>query len=88
MGKTKQKQLEEYRQYLLMETIAMLSADLFQEIYDKCETWSDTCEEIIKLAQQFEEELDWDANCDEYRDYIEELEKFEQKVRANLKNYD
>lgn len=69
--------------YLLMETIVMLSADLFQEIYEKYETWSDTCEEIIKLAKQFEEELDWDANCDKF-DYIEELEKFEQKVRETL----
>lgn len=71
--------------YLLQETIAQLSADLYQQIYDKKETWSDTCEKIISLAKKFEKELNW-QEFDE-RDYIEELEKFEKKVLKELENY-
>lgn len=74
----------EKKQYLLCETIALLSADLYQDIYEKKEHWGDAVEEIISLAEEFEKELDW-QEYDE-RDYICELEKFEEKVLENLQN--
>lgn len=67
------------KDYLLKETIALLSADLYQIIYDKEDyTWSDATREIIELAERFEKELNWQDDDD--RDYILELEKFEDKI--------
>ena len=79
------KELAKRRDYLLKESIVMLAADLYQDIYnsDNCDGWSETCETIINLAQKFERKLKWEKNGDNL-DYIEELEKFERKVRADL----
>lgn len=75
------------KQYLLMETIVLLSADLYQTIYDSRDdgNYGDVASEIIGLAKQFEKELDW--KDDDSRDYITELEKFEKKVLDNLNKH-
>lgn len=85
--KEHKKELAKRHDYLLKETIVMLAADLYQDIYnsDNCDGWSDACETIISLAQKFERKLNWDKNEDKL-DYIEELEKFEKKVRSKLAN--
>ena len=58
----------------------MLAADLFETIYESedCGTWTDACDTIIELAEQFEKELDWKE--DEDRDYLDELQKFEDRI--------
>lgn len=73
------------KERLLQETIVMLAADLYQTFYDRenCGGWGDVCSTIIYLAKRFERELDWQENDE--RDYIVELEKFEQKVLDELK---
>ena len=80
------KERESHRDYLLKETIVLLAADLYQDIYNssQCDGWTDACEQVIELAKQFEKILKWNIFGDEDRDYIEELEKFEQEVRSRL----
>ena len=68
------------KDYLLKETIVLLSSDLFDKIYNHSDGWGDTAETIIKLAGEFEKELNWQD--DDTRDYLEELEKFETRVIA------
>jgi hypothetical protein len=72
------------RQRLLKETIVLLSADLYQDIYNKTGCWGDAVDEIIGLAEEFEKELNWQE--DDERDYIIELEKFEKKVLEEIKS--
>ena len=71
---------------LLKESIVLLSADLYQTIYDHehCGGWGDAIDTIISLAEKFENELNWKDY--EERDYLKELEKFEQKVINDLNN--
>ena len=66
------------KEHLLKETIVLLAADIYQDIYDDSEGWGDAVERVISLAEQFEKELNWQENDE--RDYIIELEKFERKV--------
>lgn len=73
------------KDYLIKETIVLLAADLYQIIYDKMENWSDTAETIIDLAEEFEKKLQWRKDDTEDRDFIEELEKFEKKVKKEYK---
>ena len=70
------------RDKLLQETIALLSADLFEYIYspDNGIGFSETAAEIISLAEKFEQELNWQGPDNETRDYILELDKFENKI--------
>lgn len=70
------------RDKLLHETIAILSADLFDYIYSPNNGIgsSETAAEIISLAEKFENELNWQGPDNETRDYILELDKFESKV--------
>jgi len=64
---------------LLKETIVLLAADIYPNVYKHAgEHWGDAVSEIIGLAEQFEEELDWKDDDD--RDYILELENFERRV--------
>lgn len=67
--------------YLLGETMVMMGADLFQTLYDMSDEldYTMTAAEIRDAAIEFEEQLDWKSDGSEERDYIEELEKFEQK---------
>lgn len=69
---------------LLLESLVLLSADLYQRIYEQedCYTYTEAASQIIDLAKKFEKELNWQE--DDERDYIEELEKFEKKVLEKL----
>ena len=84
-GRNRERELAERRDYLLKESIVMLAADLYQDIYDtdSCDGFTDACETIIELAEEFEKKINWIANGDNL-DYLEELEKFETNVRKRL----
>ena len=66
--------------YLLGETMVMMGADLFQELYNMSDEldYNATAAEIRDAAIEFEEQLNWNKENDD-RDYLVELEKFEQK---------
>ena len=63
---------------LLKETIALLSADIYSQVYEHSCGWGEAVESIVNLAEEFEKELNWQLHDE--RDYIEELERFERKV--------
>lgn len=73
----------------LHETIALLSADMFESLYspDDGMGYSETASEIISLAERFEKELDWQGPDVDQRDYILELEKFENKILKEREPY-
>lgn len=73
----------------LHETIAILSADMFESLYspDDGMGYSETASEIISLAERFEKELDWQGPDVDQRDYILELEKFENKILKEREPY-
>lgn len=66
------------KDYLMKETICLLSADIYKDIYKHSEGFTDACSTIIALAEEFEKRLNWQE--DDERDYIFELEKFEKEV--------
>lgn len=68
------------RERMLKETLVLLAADIYKEIYDRedCNGWRQACSDIINYAERFEKELNWQDDDD--RDYIVELEKFENKM--------
>lgn len=72
---------------LLLETVAILSADIFVNIYSNSDehggSYQSAAQRVIELAIQFEKELNWQP--DDERDYLEELEMFENKILAELK---
>ena len=68
---------------LLKETLVLLSADLFEELYAVRGECKAVCQELVRLAERFEKELDWKGDDDE-RDYIVELEKFEDSIRKEI----
>ena len=76
------------RDRLLKETIVLLAADIYKDIYDRddCDGWGQACDDIIRYAEQFAKELNWQEDDD--RDYIVELEKFEKKVLDELNKED
>lgn len=74
---------------LLGETMVMMGADLFQELYNMSDEldYNATAAEIRDAAIEFEEQLNWNKENDD-RDYIVELEKFEQqKLKEWRENY-
>lgn len=71
--------------HLFCETVAMLSADLYEFVYEHSDDFCEACRTIIDLAQEFERGLDWRNECEE-KDYIEELEKFERMFLDSFKN--
>lgn len=84
METTEQPTLDSRRNYLLMETVAMLSADLYKSIYESIDgSFGDVCQIIIDLATEFEDELNWVENSD-HLDYLVELNKFEEKVMKRM----
>ena len=66
---------------LLGETMVMMGADLFQALYDMSDEldYNATAAEIRDAAIEFEEQLNWKTDGSDERDYITELEKFEEK---------
>lgn len=67
----------------LKETLVLLSADLYELLYEKTNDYKSTVSEIVSLAEEFEKKLDWKDDDD--RDYIEELEKFEDSIIQSIK---
>ena len=70
------------KEYLLQETMIQLTADIYNQVYDYCDGYDEATEKIISLAKEFEKELDRKENDE--RDFIFELEKFEDKVLKSL----
>ena len=73
--------------HLRDETLILMSADLYQKIYNISDDYMDynRAARIVRvLADQFEKELDWQGDENEDRDYILELEKFEEKAFKEL----
>lgn len=66
------------KEQLKKETIVLLAADIYQDVYDYVGCWGEAVETIVRLAEEFEKELNWQEGDE--RDYLEELEKFEEKV--------
>lgn len=69
---------------LLKETIVLLAADLYETFYTRLDStdYHVAVDKIISHAEEFERRLDWQE--DDERDYIEELEKYEQEIKDNL----
>ena len=67
--------------YLLGETMVTMGADLFQKLYDMSDEmdYTTTACLIRDAAMEFEQELNWKGDGTDDRDYLMELEKFEQK---------
>ena len=76
--------------YKLAETYILLAADIYQKIYNMSEVGGyDVAVELVhNAALRFEHELDWLGGSEE-RDYILEMEQFEEKELERLgKLYD
>lgn len=75
-------------QRLIQETIAIMSADMFDFI-DKHDhinggdTFS-TAQRIIELAVDFENKLDWENNDEEEEDYLLALERYEEEEKNRI----
>jgi len=72
----------ENKEKLFLETVVLLSADLYETIYKLLGHYGDTVDKIIELAEKFEDKLNWQK--DDTRDYTEELEKFERDFLDSL----
>ena len=70
--------------YKFLESLVLLTGDLYQKVYDKSEAYDVAVSRMIEYAVRFEEELDWKENDE--RNYLFELEKFEQKVLEELED--
>ena len=72
---------------LQVETYILMAGDLFEKIYNLSDDYMDyqrVVRIIRKLAEEFENELNWKGDEKETRDYITELEKFEEKALKML----
>ena len=77
--------------YKLAETFILIAADIYQKIYNMSQVGGyDVAVELVHdAALRFEHELDWQGGETEERDYILEMEKFEEKELERLsKLYD
>ena len=72
----------------LAETFIMLAADIYQKVYNMSEIYDYTTAArlVQEAAIRFEHELDWQGGETEERDYIIELEKFEERELARLRS--
>jgi hypothetical protein len=66
---------------LLGETMVTMGGDLFQTLYDMSDEMDYTMTACLirDAAIEFEQELNWKSDGSDDRDYLIELEKFEQK---------
>jgi hypothetical protein len=74
----------------MSETFILLAADIYQKIYNMSEVGGyDVAVDLLhNAALRFEHELDWQG-VSEKRDYLLEMEKFEEKELERLsKLYD
>ena len=77
----------QHEQHLRDETLILLSADIYQQVYNMSDDSMDynrAARIVRELADQFEQELDWQGSENEDRDYILELEAFEEKALKQL----
>lgn len=83
IGNNKKRVFSEEQFCWFAETIIRLSADLFNKIAEDPETWdeNEVVEFIRKNALRFEKELQWQGK-DDGRFYLEELDKFKEKLLA------
>ena len=73
------------KSYKLHETLVLMSADIYQEVYDIIDWGYDVAvSEIIDQAKKFEEEWE-ELSKDESNDYIKCLEDFEEKYLVSLR---
>lgn len=69
------------------ETLILMSADIYEKVYNISDDFMDyqRAARIVRtFADEFEKELDWQGGENEDRDYILELEKFEEKALKEL----
>ena len=69
------------------ETLVLMAADIYQRVYDMSDDNMDynRAARIVRiLADQFEKELDWQGGENESRDYIFELEAFEERALKDV----
>ena len=66
---------------LLGETMVTMGADLFQTLYDMSDEMDYTMTACLirDAAIEFEKELNWKSDGTDDRDYLIELEKFEER---------
>ena len=50
------------KEFLLQETIVQITATIYPQVYEKCESYTEATIEILYLAKKFEEELNWQEN--------------------------
>lgn len=74
--------------YKLAETFILMADDIYQKIYNMSgvEGYDVAVELLHDAALRFERELDWQGGETEERDYIIELEKFEEMELARLRS--
>lgn len=85
MKTTLRKLTADEKLYKLLENAILLSADIFNDIYNSNRIcgYNEAVDEIIKLADEFEKKLDWKE--DDQRNYLDELESFECEVKKRYK---
>lgn len=74
------------KRYLRDETLILMSADIYQKIYDMSDDYMDysRAARIVRiLADEFEKKLDWENTKDQL-DYIYEMEDFEEEALKRL----
>ena len=77
---------QEVNRYLMDETMILMADDIYKEVYSFDYMDYNSAAAIVRdLAYKFERELDWKGNDAEERDYIVELEKFEEREMAKLR---
>ena len=75
---------KEEKQSMTEDAMIVMSGDLFQSIYDLGDFgWVYVTNLIKKWANEFMEQLDW-KGVDDERDWLIELEKFEEKKIKEL----
>lgn len=65
-----------------MENAILIAADIYENIYEDSECWTDAVERICDYAVEFEKKLNWQKNDE--RDYLDELEKYEEEILKTL----
>ena len=67
-----------------MENPVHLSADLFMDLYEKWGDMRAVADFLIQKATELDERLEGKNEDEGNYDYVEELEKFEDKIRSSI----
>ena len=81
MEKVKGEYLYTYKE---MENAVHLSADLFMDLYEKWGDMRAVADFLIQKATELDERLEGKNEDEGNYDYVEELEKFEDKIRSSI----